>query len=165
VVVVVSKVIELFPGRKPERQPLRPGQRFRILARDNFTCRYCGACGHGVQLRVDHIIPVATWPNNADENLATACFECNAGKSDNEIEMIDPANWRLHLAQVSLMAFFYKFGPIEPGSEGYSDEILHLLALEINHPSTALDLVLRAESWADIVEIMNISSSCRTRRT
>lgn len=59
--------------------------RFRILARDGFKCRYCGAKAPDVQLRVDHFIAIADGGGNGEENLVTACFDCNAGKSDRRI--------------------------------------------------------------------------------
>jgi hypothetical protein len=55
--------------------------RFEILKRDNFSCRYCGAMAPDVALVVDHVMPVALGGSNAPENLVTACFDCNSGKS------------------------------------------------------------------------------------
>jgi len=56
-------------------------QRFSILRRDNFTCRYCGAKAPDVQLHVDHKKPVALGGDDHPANLVTACVGCNAGKS------------------------------------------------------------------------------------
>jgi hypothetical protein len=56
--------------------------RFRILARDNFTCQYCGARAPEATLEVDHIVPRSRGGKNSPENLRTACFSCNRGKSD-----------------------------------------------------------------------------------
>lgn len=60
-------------------------KRFRILARDGFKCRYCGAKASDVHLRVDHFIAKADGGGNGEENLVTSCFDCNAGKSDRRI--------------------------------------------------------------------------------
>lgn len=62
------------------RRPLR--QRFEILKRDGYRCRYCGRSGRDVQLEVDHLIAVADGGTDEDDNLVTACGDCNLGKSD-----------------------------------------------------------------------------------
>jgi len=53
--------------------------RFHIFHRDNFTCQYCGRSpvSDGVILEVDHIDRNA---GSKEENLKTACRECNQGK-------------------------------------------------------------------------------------
>lgn len=63
--------------------PLSKADRFRILARDRFTCRYCGvkATG-GATLHVDHVKPRSKGGTNDPSNLVTACSDCNLGKSD-----------------------------------------------------------------------------------
>jgi hypothetical protein len=55
--------------------------RFEILRRDNHCCRYCGAKGPDVPLRVDHVVPVALGGSDDPSNLVTACEPCNSGKS------------------------------------------------------------------------------------
>jgi hypothetical protein len=55
--------------------------RFEVLRRDNLTCRYCGRSAPDVALTVDHVIPEALGGTDEPGNLATACSECNAGKS------------------------------------------------------------------------------------
>lgn len=54
--------------------------RARVFARDDFTCVYCGR--RGTRLECDHILPVSRGGGHADENLATACFDCNRSKRD-----------------------------------------------------------------------------------
>lgn len=61
--------------------------RFEIFKRDNFTCQYCSAKPPHVPLEVDHILPVSKGGGNEDENLITACFDCNRGKSNGLIEL------------------------------------------------------------------------------
>lgn len=56
--------------------------RFRVLERDSFTCRYCGASGDGVILHVDHVHPKSRGGANEIDNLVTSCFDCNMGKRD-----------------------------------------------------------------------------------
>lgn len=56
--------------------------RFEVFKRDRFTCAYCGRTPPDVLLEVDHVLPVAAGGSDAMENLVTACWECNSGKSD-----------------------------------------------------------------------------------
>lgn len=64
-----------------QRIPIGKAKRFEILNRDNFTCQYCGRKAPDVELEVDHIKPVAKGGSNEDDNLITACHDCNIGKS------------------------------------------------------------------------------------
>ena len=83
-----------------KRKPISKGVRFRIFARDNFTCRYCGRQSDTVVLNVDHIIPVCQGGTNDDENLIAACVECNSGKSGSTIAQTIPTESdRLRIAQ------------------------------------------------------------------
>jgi hypothetical protein len=72
------------PAKRNQRDPsLR--LRWKVLQRDRFTCRACGASPAitlGVELHVDHVI---AWSNGGDttvENLQTLCSTCNLGKSN-----------------------------------------------------------------------------------
>ena len=68
--------------RTPRQMPA--GLRYRILKRDGFRCVICGrspANNLGVELEVDHIIPVSKGGDNSPSNLRTTCSECNLGKS------------------------------------------------------------------------------------
>lgn len=56
--------------------------RFEVFKRDSFTCQYCGRSAPEVILRVDHMKPVSKDGDDDLLNLITACFDCNAGKSD-----------------------------------------------------------------------------------
>jgi len=59
--------------------------RWRVLQRDNFKCRGCGASPAitlGVELHVDHIHPWSEWGETVLENLQTLCSKCNLGKSN-----------------------------------------------------------------------------------
>ena len=55
-------------------------KRFEILQRDGFKCQYCGAIAPEVKLHVDHTIPRILARDDSDENLITACSDCNLGK-------------------------------------------------------------------------------------
>lgn len=57
--------------------------RFRILNRDEFTCRYCGDSpikNTSCVLHVDHIQAKSQLGSNSEKNLITACAICNLGK-------------------------------------------------------------------------------------
>lgn len=51
--------------------------RQRILARDNYTCQYCGADNANT---VDHVIPRRLGGGDDEGNLLTACSRCNYAK-------------------------------------------------------------------------------------
>lgn len=77
--------------KRPQRRPVR--DRYAVLARDHFTCRYCGARAPGVELRVDHVIPLAKGGTDDPSNLVTACEPCNSGKSDGHSGgVVDPSD-------------------------------------------------------------------------
>jgi len=54
--------------------------RFSILARDNFTCRYCGARPPRCELHLDHVVPVSKGGETTKANCVAACDDCNLGK-------------------------------------------------------------------------------------
>lgn len=61
--------------------PLR--LRLRVLDRDGFRCVLCGrspAILAGVQLHIDHVVPVSRGGRATAENLRTLCAECNVGR-------------------------------------------------------------------------------------
>lgn len=83
-----------------KRTPIGKRLRFSIFARDQFTCRYCGAQSDKVKLEVDHVVPVCQGGTNDESNLITACQPCNAGKSGKTITQSAPTEAdRLRLAQ------------------------------------------------------------------
>jgi 5-methylcytosine-specific restriction endonuclease McrA len=54
--------------------------RWRVLARDNYTCQICGATGATAELTIDHVTPVSLGGSNAESNLQTLCRSCNSRK-------------------------------------------------------------------------------------
>jgi hypothetical protein len=67
-------------GRKPSDK-----LRFKVLKRDNFTCRSCGrspATELGVILEADHVLAYTRGGETVYENLQALCDKCNRGKSD-----------------------------------------------------------------------------------
>ncbi|MBD3339826.1 MAG: HNH endonuclease, partial [Candidatus Lokiarchaeota archaeon] len=75
--------IKIKIKRTPRNINLR--LRFKVLARDNFTCCYCGASpakDPNVELHVDHILPWSEGGETIIENLQTSCSNCNLGKGN-----------------------------------------------------------------------------------
>ena len=73
---------------KNKRKPVSKRMRFEVLKRDRFTCQYCSAKPPKVPLEVDHIMPVSKGGENVMNNLITACFDCNRGKSNIELTAV-----------------------------------------------------------------------------
>lgn len=63
-----------------KRAGLSKKTRFEVFKRDGFTCQYCGAHPPEAILECDHIKPVADGGLDDQDNLVTACFNCNRGK-------------------------------------------------------------------------------------
>lgn len=56
--------------------------RFEVFKRDGFKCAYCGDEPPKALLEVDHIQPKSKKGEDDINNLITACFDCNRGKSN-----------------------------------------------------------------------------------
>jgi len=56
--------------------------RFEVFKRDGFKCAYCGASPPSAILEIDHIDPKSCGGKDDINNLITACYECNRGKSN-----------------------------------------------------------------------------------
>ncbi len=54
--------------------------RFEVFKRDGFACQYCGRTPPSAILEVDHFIAVSAGGSDSEDNLLTACFDCNRGK-------------------------------------------------------------------------------------
>jgi len=71
--------------RVPHRL-LLPLTRRTILARDHYTCQYCGAQPVKGRLTLDHVVPRSRGGENAWENVVTACIPCNQRKGDRVLQ-------------------------------------------------------------------------------
>lgn len=67
--------------RIPQRLAL-PLSRRTVLARDQYTCQYCGAQPGRAQLTLDHVIPRSRGGQTHWENVVTACRACNQRKGN-----------------------------------------------------------------------------------
>jgi 5-methylcytosine-specific restriction endonuclease McrA len=54
--------------------------RHAVLARDNYTCQYCGV--RGKDLTIDHVIPRWCGGPHTWDNLVGCCRRCNLKKGD-----------------------------------------------------------------------------------
>ncbi len=81
-VLPVPLVIRLvYYVRIPRRFSL-PLSRRTVLARDQYTCQYCGAQPGKANLTVDHIVPRSKGGDTRWENVTTACGSCNRRKGN-----------------------------------------------------------------------------------
>jgi len=62
--------------------------RFEVFKRDGFRCAYCGKSPPEVSLECDHIEPVSKGGKDDLNNLITACFDCNRGKTNIRLDKI-----------------------------------------------------------------------------
>lgn len=60
--------------------------RFFVLKRDKYRCQLCGrSAKDGVTLEIDHKVARAKGGTDVPANLWTLCFDCNRGKSDENL--------------------------------------------------------------------------------
>ena len=74
--------------RIPRQARRRKITRKAVLARDAWTCQYCGTRKGG--LTVDHVIPRSRGGKSVWENIVASCAPCNRRKGDRlprEIQM------------------------------------------------------------------------------
>ncbi len=91
-------------ARLREKGRIAVGLRFEVFKRDGFRCRYCGrSVDDGVILHADHVIPESKGGPTTLDNLATACFDCNIGKSNKDLS---------EEVVLSIRGFDIKSGPI-----------------------------------------------------
>lgn len=67
-----------------------PVSRRGVLARDRYTCQYCGLTPGRTALTIDHVVPRSRGGPKRWENLVAACARCNrrkGGRSPEEAGM------------------------------------------------------------------------------
>lgn len=103
--------------------------RWGILVRDGFACRYCGKSPkvHGIALEVDHVKAVADGGTNDEENLVTACDDCNRGKHDQPLGLLLPNQRSYAFACLNIAAALEYYG-----SALSVDDILRIYQLSFN---------------------------------
>lgn len=81
------KKYKRFTGKsRTKRGSIPPEMRKAIYARDSGTCQFCGAYGEGVELTIDHLVPVAKGGLDDITNYVTACRDCNEKKADKSLD-------------------------------------------------------------------------------
>ncbi len=75
-------VIRLVQYVKIPRHFALPLTRRMVLARDQYTCQYCGARPGSSELTLDHVIPRSRGGRKTWENVVAACRRCNQRKDD-----------------------------------------------------------------------------------
>jgi len=85
-------VIRLVTYVKVPRQLSLPLTRRTVMARDQYTCQYCGTQPGKNHLTVDHVVPRSKGGLTVWENVVTACATCNQRKGNRT-----PSEAGLHL--------------------------------------------------------------------
>ena len=89
VVIKVPAVVRLLRYVKlGQRRP--PLTKLNLLARDQFTCQYCGAELSVRESSMDHVIPRSRSGTTCWENVVIACHPCNrhkGGRTPSEARM------------------------------------------------------------------------------
>jgi 5-methylcytosine-specific restriction endonuclease McrA len=84
-----EKIEKKYPSFSIGRKSSIPlSIRFKVLKRDNFRCRICGAAakdGDHVRLEVDHITARSKGGTDDMINLWCLCYDCNRGKGNKEL--------------------------------------------------------------------------------
>ncbi len=88
-VPLVIRLVTFVPI--PRRLPL-PLSRRTVLARDLYTCQYCGEQPGRTELTLDHVFPRSRGGATTWENVVTACGPCNRRKGN---RTPDEANMKL----------------------------------------------------------------------
>lgn len=67
---------------KKQRSLMTKELRYKIIARDKYTCQYCRKyMPDGVGLHIDHIVPISKGGKTVPSNLQVLCSKCNGRKS------------------------------------------------------------------------------------
>lgn len=83
----VKVICEAKKKAQYERSLMSDALRFRIFKRDGYMCQICGKKRiDGVELEVDHIIPISKGGETTMDNLQTLCKRCNRGKGTEFME-------------------------------------------------------------------------------
>lgn len=96
--------------RKKLRNEITHKLRFHILEKSNYECFYCGRgrkTHKDIVLEVDHLKPLDKGGTNDEDNLVTACWECNEGKKNillAEFDLSVGSKYKLHIDEIIKVA-------------------------------------------------------------
>lgn len=79
----LNNLIAFRKSAKYQRQLMTPRLRESILARDKYTCKFCGVSKEKeahLLLEIDHIMPITKGGVTIETNLQALCWKCNRTK-------------------------------------------------------------------------------------
>ena len=82
-VTYLSDKVKFSKSVAGQRALMTSKLREEIKARDNYTCKICGASTNAephLLLEIDHIVPVSKGGMTTKDNLQTLCWKCNRSK-------------------------------------------------------------------------------------
>lgn len=82
VAMPVPLVIRMVYYVRIPRTMALPLSRRTIMARDQYTCQYCGATPLRAELTLDHVLPRSRGGRTEWENVVVACRVCNQKKGN-----------------------------------------------------------------------------------
>lgn len=121
-------------------------RRFLIFERDGFTCRYCGRRAPDVSLQADHVHPKSKGGSDHDENLVTACVDCNMAK---RARVLTDLGTPKHLRQVYTMLWIASVFCGDPRFQGiYSHQLNEMMRAR---PILLYNVVCRTQVWLRLI--------------
>lgn len=140
--------------------------RFEVFKRDSFTCQYCAAKPPQVPLEIDHIKPVSKGGNNLIDNLITSCFDCNRGKSNNELTSIPETllqkTQKIKEAKKQYNEYVKYLNYIKELSESYVDRVEDIYNSHFNGYIFTLRFRITVKSFIDKIGIEETEISMET---
>jgi 5-methylcytosine-specific restriction endonuclease McrA len=80
-VIRMPAVVRLITRFRRHR-PRVKFSRQNVLARDRWTCQYCGKKKRISELSCDHVVPRSLGGKTCWENIVAACMDCNVMKAN-----------------------------------------------------------------------------------
>lgn len=132
--------------------------RFEVFKRDGFQCAYCGKTPPEVTLEVDHIEPVSAGGTDDINNLLTACFDCNRGKTNIPLDKIPnklSENLEILKEKEEQLREYREF-LLEVETRIQNDIFLVEKVFELNYPRNCLTEKFQQVSIRKFVELLPI---------
>jgi len=82
VAIPVPLVIRMVYYVRIPHSTMLPLSRRTVMARDQYTCQYCGATPIRAELTIDHIMPRSRGGVTDWDNVVVACRSCNQKKGN-----------------------------------------------------------------------------------
>ena len=82
VAIPVPLVIRMVYYVRIPHSTMLPLSRRTVMARDQYTCQYCGAAPVKADLTIDHVLPRSRGGVTEWENVVVACRSCNQKKGN-----------------------------------------------------------------------------------